>query len=317
MATQRSGNRNGVWPPPAGNRIAATAARQGGVMTAAQLLACGLSRAAIHRRVQAGRLVVLGRGVYRVGPILTEDGERRAALWTGGQGTALSFVSACELLHCGSRDRHAHHITVPRGRNLKVRAGLVVHHVRGGLRRQDIVRVDAFPVTSPARTALDLACVSSDREFERLVETMLHERLLTERTFTHLAARHPGHPGLARLLALTPGRAVTESCLEDRVRTRILDGLPLPEPEPQFEIIGRSGREYRADFAYVEARVLIEADSRRHHERAAAFESDRARDADLAGVGWQTLRFTHVQTRETAPQCAENVLATVTGRLAS
>lgn len=285
-------------------------------MTMAQLVACGLSRGAVYRRVRAGRLHALGPGVYRVGPILTAHGGRHAALLLAGPGARLSFFSAADLLDCGRRDQRAHHVTVGHDRRVRSRPGLVVHRARN-LQPGDITHVRGLPVTSPARTALDLACVLNDHALNRLVETMLHQRLLTERTFTDLAARHPGHPGLARLLALAPGRAVTESRLEDRVRERILDGLPLPEPEAQFEIVGRSGREYRADFAYVEAKVLVEADSRRHHERAAAFESDRARDADLAGVGWQTLRFTHAQTHDTAPQCAENVLATVTGRLPS
>lgn len=236
-------------------------------------------------------------------------------MWIGGPGTALSLHSACELLDCGPRDRRAHHIVVPHGRTLKPRAGLVVHHARGGLRPQDIVRVHAFPVTCPTRTALDLASAADPRALGRIVERMLHRRLLTPDAFTDLSARHPGHPGLARLTALAPDRPSTESPLEDRVRERVLDGLLLPDPAPQHPLVGLSGRRYRADFAYVDAKVLVEADSRAHHERVAAFEADRARDADLAGVGWQTLRFTNAQARDEAPLCAERVLATVAGRL--
>jgi hypothetical protein len=47
--------------------IARIAARQHGVVTAAQLRSARLGRQAVFRRVQAGRLHRLHRGVYAVG----------------------------------------------------------------------------------------------------------------------------------------------------------------------------------------------------------------------------------------------------------
>jgi hypothetical protein len=47
--------------------IATIAERQGGVIGRVQLLGLGLSASAIGRRVSAGRLYVLHRGVYSVG----------------------------------------------------------------------------------------------------------------------------------------------------------------------------------------------------------------------------------------------------------
>src|SRR3954454_3001011 len=48
--------------------LAALAGRQHGVVGRAQLLAAGVEPTAIKRRVQAGRLHLLYRGVYAVGP---------------------------------------------------------------------------------------------------------------------------------------------------------------------------------------------------------------------------------------------------------
>ena len=52
------------------------------------------------------------------------------------------------------------------------------------------------------------------------------------------------------------------------------------------------------DFSWVRARLVVEADSRRHHDTAAAFERDRLRDQLLAVAGWRVVRVTSRQLRE-------------------
>ena len=54
-------------PPSPDMQIAALAGRQHGVVTVAQLLAAGLDRNAIARRVAQGRLIRISSGVYAVG----------------------------------------------------------------------------------------------------------------------------------------------------------------------------------------------------------------------------------------------------------
>src|SRR5689334_469425 len=76
-------------------KIAAAAARQGGVVTGAQLRAAGLSKDAIHRRVRGARLHVIHRGVFAVGhPRLDVVGRWWAAVLACGVGAALSHASA-------------------------------------------------------------------------------------------------------------------------------------------------------------------------------------------------------------------------------
>lgn len=48
----------------------------------------------------------------------------------------------------------------------------------------------------------------------------------------------------------------------------------------------------RVDCAYVDERVLIEWDSRKHHREDEQFENDRVRDAEAISHGWLPLRFT-------------------------
>jgi very-short-patch-repair endonuclease len=51
----------------------------------------------------------------------------------------------------------------------------------------------------------------------------------------------------------------------------------------------------RVDFAFGEARLIIEADRRRHHMSKLDFENDRRRDNTLMADGWRVLRITWEQ----------------------
>jgi hypothetical protein len=66
-------------------------------------------------------------------------------------------------------------------------------------------------------------------------------------------------------------------------------------PEPTREFPFAHPRKYRADFAWIDQRVLVEiegAAGRGRHTHAKGYEED-CRKYDLAGLlGWQVLRFT-------------------------
>jgi len=53
------------------------------------------------------------------------------------------------------------------------------------------------------------------------------------------------------------------------------------------------------DFLWRDARLIVEADSRRVHGTVTAFEKDRQRDQRLAAAGWTVIRVTwHQATQE-------------------
>ena len=77
------------------HRIAAVAGRQGGTIARGQLVALGLSHSAIDRRIRAGRLHPLHRGVFAVGHRVVEVlGRRWAAVLACGPGAMLSHRHA-------------------------------------------------------------------------------------------------------------------------------------------------------------------------------------------------------------------------------
>jgi hypothetical protein len=78
--------------------IARIAARQHGLIIAAQLYALPLSPAGVAGRVKAGRLHRIHRAVYAVGhPQLSDEGRWMAAVLACGDGAVLSHRSAGEL----------------------------------------------------------------------------------------------------------------------------------------------------------------------------------------------------------------------------
>lgn len=146
--------------------IARLAARQHGVVTVLQLLAIGLTRKAIRHRVATCRLHPVHRGVYLVGhAVMPPLAAETAAILACGDGTDLSHHSAAALWILRPASPAEVFVTVA-GRNPGRRPGVHVHRVRC-LDPADRTRRHGLPVTTPARTILDLAAVSSMRETER------------------------------------------------------------------------------------------------------------------------------------------------------
>jgi len=78
--------------------IAALAARQGGAVSRAQLLALGLSAKTVDRRLQAGRLHAVHRGAYAVGhPLLGVEASPSAAAPDAGAELA---SASTDRRHC-------------------------------------------------------------------------------------------------------------------------------------------------------------------------------------------------------------------------
>src|SRR4051794_11074198 len=140
-------------PHRADEAIGALAARQYGVVARRQLVALGLSLDAIDHRVECGRLLRLHRGVYAVGHRkITGHGVWMAAVLASGDDAVLSHRSAGALWRVREWSGRTTEVTVPRHR--RPRPGVVVHE--GRLPSDERDEHDGVPVTTPARTLLDL-----------------------------------------------------------------------------------------------------------------------------------------------------------------
>lgn len=144
--------------------IARIASRQDNVIDRDQLLEAGLGRGRIARWVSGGRMRRLYRSVYLFGPAPpTPMARARAAVRACGPGAVLSHRSAAALwrIHVGERGRVE--ITVVRA--LRTRSTLAIR--QGPLPADEVTTRHGIPVTTPARTLLDLAAVVAPERLER------------------------------------------------------------------------------------------------------------------------------------------------------
>jgi very-short-patch-repair endonuclease len=247
--------------------IAGIAARQHGIASVDQLAACGLDRSAIGRRVAAGRLHRIHRGVYAVGhPGLSNEGAWMAAVIACGVGAALSHRSAAELWNLLETSDGPAHVSVPVAGGRRPRAGVRIHRVPS-LGQRDTTRHRGIAVTTPTRTLIDLRRMVSPGELRRAIR---------EAEFRRLPVTPNAHVG---------DRAASE--LESAFRL-LCRRHRLPEPEVNVVVGG-----FEVDFLWRGARVIVETDGYRSHAGRQAFEDDRRRDNELLTHGYGVLRFTY------------------------
>lgn len=277
-------------------RIAATAARQHGVVTRGQLVEAGLCLSAVGHRVRSGRLRPLHRGIYLVGPLVPPGALEMTAVLAGGPTAVVSHLSAASLWRMRpgrgngtwskTADEEPIDITVV-GVNCGRRAGIRVHRaVR--LDAGDRTVLDGIPVTTPDRTLVDLADVVGTRELEGAVAWAEREGLVPREALSALLTRHRGRPGtraLRAVLEVEGGPALTRSEAEARFLALIRRaGLPAPETNVS---VGR----YEIDFLWRSAGIAVEVDGFRHHSSRPRFEGDRSRDAWLLAAGITVVRL--------------------------
>jgi hypothetical protein len=281
---------------------------QHGVVTRAQLRALGLEESAIDRRVAAGRLHRVHRGVYAVGHrVLNGNGHSMAAVLACGRGAALSHVSAAALwdLRRGAPTRID--VTVPTAGG-RAHRPIRVHRV-ATLKADEVTVKDAIPVTSPARTILDLAATLQEAHLENVLNRMEFLALADYPGLADLARAHPGHRGTHKLLKTIDRydaeTNLTKSGLEILFR-QICKDHGLPEPAVNATVEGKE-----VDFLFRAQHLIVEADSWRYHRTRRAFEDDRARDVITTRAGYRTLRFSDRQLTNAPRAVAAAVGATL------
>jgi very-short-patch-repair endonuclease len=273
--------------------IAGIAGRQHGVVALFQLRDAGLSVKAVQKRVDRGRLHRVHEGIYAVGhPLIGRKGRFMAAVLAGGAEALLSHRSAADLWGLRRDPRSSLDVTAPNRRG-RIPAGIDAHR-DGSIVFADRAVVHGIPCTSLARTLLDLAAVVSFWELRKAVAEAEVLRLLDVSEVRKLIRRSRGRRGVARLRCcideLRPSTRRTRSELE-REFLRRCEQVGLPEPEVNVPL-DVEGIRLRPDFLWRDARLILEADSRKYHDTGSAFELDRSREQRFYAAGWQVVRCT-------------------------
>jgi very-short-patch-repair endonuclease len=267
----------------ADDRIRRIAERQYGVISSSQLRSAGLSPAGVSRRVAAGALHALHRGVYAVGHrALGNEGRWIAAVLACGDGAVLSHLSAAALWEIGPRQDPEEpnpeiHITVPSTSGRAGRPGIRLHRSRT-LRPEHCTVRRAIPVTRPPRTLADIRPILSPARFASALREAEFRRLPLGNQEQGDRARSELE---ARMLSL---------CRRHR----------LPQPEVNVSI-----DRYVVDFLWPDQSLIVEVDGWESHRTRSAFEDDRARDARLAVLGYRVVRFTWRQMTRDAGEVAK------------
>jgi very-short-patch-repair endonuclease len=267
--------------------IAWLAGRQHGVASKTQLLRLAVTEAEIRARITAGRLLPLYRGVYAVGHrALTQRGRELAAVLACGPEAVLSHRSAAGLWALLPSPKLVE-VSAPRSRH--PRAGFTVHRTRL-LHEDDRAVIDRIPVTSVARTIVDMAEALTDRRLAEVVHESEVQRVFDLRALDAAMARVPGRTGrhrLHRVLATYAEQPRFSRREAERLFYELCHTYRLDPPRHGITIAG-----YEIDFFWPDLALAVEIDGGAVHRTRRAFQADRTRDRVLAAHGIQVVRIT-------------------------
>ena len=276
--------------PLADARIAAFAARQYGVITAAQLAAAGLTPGAITKRVNRGVLHRRYRGVYAVGqPALSREGEWLAAVLACGAGSALSHLSAAELRGVSRFVAPAIAVVAPTPASA-CKASRCTRCRR--LDPRELTTYRRIPVTTVHRMFVDLSDVLTPHQLANVIHEAAFRGLFVEAAVRDAMARADRPPpprtsssGRSRFtVRAARGRAAAR-------RTRSCgSGSPSRSSTPPCTAS-------RSTSTGPTCRVAVEVDGP-GHGRVPDRCKDAGRDEVLAAAGYAVLRFTDADVHQ-------------------
>ena len=262
------------------------AGRQHGVIARRQLLEEGLSAREIQYRLETRRLRAVHRGVYRVGPPGGTLQPEAAALLACGDGSRLSHWSGAvrwEILPA----QQARPVSVSTLRDVRPGDPRIRVFRVSRLDADEVTVKDGLPITTPARTLLDLAGCPDVGDIERALLRAV-PRLTAPEQVRVLLDRYPRRRGRRQLIALldTAHPSITRSEAE-RLFLQLVRSGGLPPPETNVVVCDRE-----VDCLWRGQQLVVEVDGRAYHSDAATFEADRGRDTALVAAGYRVIRVT-------------------------
>jgi hypothetical protein len=269
-------------PPSVGE----LARRQWGLVTREQLIERGMSTRGISDWVQRGRLHRLYRGIYAYGhDRLRAEGRWLAAVMACGRAAVLSHRTAAQLWELRQSNSALVDVTVP-SRNGRIRRAGIRIHRSGRLAPEEVTERNGIPVTTVARTLLDLADVLDHQALKRTISEAEYRGLFDLTALIAVVQNNPGRRGAKLMRAAEAVGHRTRSPLEDRFLA-FVERWGVEEPESNVWLEG-----YEVDFLWRRVRLVVEMDGAAEHGTRAAVRGDRKRDRVLWRAGFRTIRLT-------------------------
>lgn len=268
-------------------RLAAT---QHGVVTVAQASALGVSRGRLRTAVRTGNWAAPRRGIL-VAAAAPSTWRQHAAVAALSVDGALSHRAAAHVHGLDGFAVADIELSVEQPRQPR---GTWRVHRAASLSGVDVTVVDGLPVTSIARTLVDLGAVVDDDTVEQALDDALRRGVSQrwiESTLERLDRPGPsGTAGLRRVLAREDRRGPLPDSRFERLLERAVRRAGLPPPRRQVRVLDAQGTLVaKVDAGWPDHLVAVEAHSERWHWGPRRGRSDQRRDNRLAALGWELL----------------------------
>ena len=300
--------------------------RLAGIVTAAELASAGLTESKINILVGRGVLTRTARGLYA-------RSDQIKQLSTNERGLdALRVAAACAIAGPESVGSHAHAAAIhklallTRPNPTSVSVSLPLKSPRTNWSRRPSINLHVselpaehrivrygVPLTTVARTVIDVARTTSLREGVVAADSALHGKQTTKKELYAVIDRCARWPGIAQARrAVDFSDALSESPLESLARLVFAEG-GLPTPKLQAWIggdVGGVGRPLgRADFYWPAHSTIAEADGAIKYSDPTRAQHQLQRDDDLRQAGFQVVHFTWQQIHATPGQIIQSIRA--------
>jgi hypothetical protein len=296
--------------------LMALASTQYALFTRAQAHRCGVSDRQLLYRVRTGLFERVSRHVFRVRTSDPSWHQRvLAACLSGGDACVASHRTAARLHGFDAVHHDVVEVTVPRGVRMRY-AGAIVHESLD-LAEGDRTTIGPIPVTTPARTLIDLGAVIHRARVEQAFDGAERDELVITDLVRrrHAQVRRQGRRGVGPMASVLEGRhgAPPKSVIERRFIT-IVERAGLPRPRCQHPVVLPDGRSRYLDAAFPELMLAWELDGHGAHATRRQRAADHVRASEIANLGWRIDRFTAEQVFFEADAVVQAVRAAIASR---
>lgn len=284
------------------------AAQLHGLVRRSDLVSLGATETEIQRRLGAGRLELVQRGVYYLDCVpATWKSQVLAAVMAAGPDALASHRTAGLLWGFDAVYGRIIELTVPFNEEPEPE-GAVVHRTR----RPNAVEVlNGIPITSPEKTILDLASILGDKALSKAARSAIRLGLSTPEKMDQVVAMYGGRGvkgtrrtrRVIRMVADDHSGSVAELDLKD-----IILDAPVPAPIQQLRVRLPDGSNAYPDFSWPDRIRIIEVDGFGAHGSPEQFEKDLRRQNALMDLGWEIRRFTATEIREDPRRVRDEVV---------
>ena len=279
------------------NKLDPILVQQHALVTRFQAWQAGLTPRQIDYLLAEQRLIPVYRGVFR-DPAAPTTLEQRAlaAVLAAGPGALVSHRLAVAVWGMRNYQCSLIEITAPGVRRLPD----VVSHRSMRPAQQTVLR--GVPITTTARTIIDVATLVNRALLAMWIETWLSSKLLVLGDLDEQMLELKGHAGVSLVRAALTSRTILHAETDSPPEAALgllLHAAGLPTLTLHHVVTTTSGHVYELDWSYPDLKIAFEMDGYGVHLRSLeAFENDRLRRNELGIDDWIVMNFTKRQVEK-------------------